>query len=94
MASRESIKVVCRVRPLNEIERQGNFQNCVEHDLTSISINVSGIQDLIKFFSVKQMQKAEMRLDSTPLLSIEYSVKVALSRTFLKRWLYQRSTVC
>lgn len=41
MSSRESIKVVCRLRPLNQIELQGNFKNCVEHDDLSITINVS-----------------------------------------------------
>ena len=41
MSNRDSIKVVCRVRPLNQIELNGNFQICVNHDNTSISVNVS-----------------------------------------------------
>jgi len=41
MASRDAIKVVCRVRPLNKIEQEGNFNKCVTHDDTDITVEVS-----------------------------------------------------
>ena len=41
MSNRESIKVVCRVRPLNKIELSGNFQNCVTHDDYMMTVKVS-----------------------------------------------------
>jgi hypothetical protein len=41
MANRDSIKVVCRIRPENEIEKKGAYRKCVEHDDTQIEINVS-----------------------------------------------------
>lgn len=40
MASRDSIKVVCRIRPLNQIELSGNYPKCVEHDDRNISCEV------------------------------------------------------
>ena len=41
MANRDSIKVVCRVRPENQIELSGNYQRCVEHTDKDIKVNVS-----------------------------------------------------
>ena len=41
MANRDSIKVVCRIRPENEIEKKGAYRRCVEHDSTQIEITVS-----------------------------------------------------
>ena len=45
MSNRESIKVVCRVRPLNKIELSGNFQNCVTHDDYMMTVKVSQQRD-------------------------------------------------
>ena len=41
MANRDSIKVVCRIRPENEIEKKGSYRRCVEHDEKRIEINVN-----------------------------------------------------
>jgi hypothetical protein len=41
MSNRDSIKVVCRIRPENAIEKQGAYQKCVEHDSTQIQVTVS-----------------------------------------------------
>lgn len=41
MSSRDSIKVVCRIRPENAIEQTGGYKRCVEHTDKDISINVS-----------------------------------------------------
>lgn len=35
---RDRIKVVCRIRPENAIERSGNYERCVEFDNYNISI--------------------------------------------------------
>ena len=41
MSSRDSIKVVCRIRPENAIEQTGGDKRCVEHNKVDISVNVS-----------------------------------------------------
>ena len=41
MASRDSIKVVCRIRPENALEMAGSYKRCVEHNDKDISISVS-----------------------------------------------------
>ena len=41
MANRDSIKVVCRVRPENKLELAGNYQRCVEHTDKDIKVTVS-----------------------------------------------------
>ena len=41
MSSRDSIKVVCRIRPENAIEQTGGYKRCVEHNKVDISVNVS-----------------------------------------------------
>ena len=39
MSSRDRIKVVCRIRPENAIEKAGNYSRCVEFDGPKISID-------------------------------------------------------
>ena len=39
-SNREKIKVVCRIRPENKLEKEGNYQKCVTFDNTNISVNV------------------------------------------------------
>jgi len=39
MNVRDSIKVVCRIRPENAIEKTGNYERCVEYDNINISID-------------------------------------------------------
>ena len=39
MSTRDRIKVVCRIRPENAIERTGNYARCVTYDKTNISVN-------------------------------------------------------
>lgn len=39
MSSRDRIKVVCRIRPENRIESEGNYGRCLEWDKTNISIS-------------------------------------------------------
>ena len=41
MSSRDSIKVVCRIRPENAIESGGGYRHCVKHNEYDISVNVS-----------------------------------------------------
>ena len=41
MSSRDSIKVVCRIRPENAIEQGGGYKRCVEHNKFDINISVS-----------------------------------------------------
>jgi hypothetical protein len=36
---RDRIKVVCRIRPENAIEKSGNYARCVKFDSTNIAIN-------------------------------------------------------
>jgi len=38
MSSRDRIKVVCRIRPENQIELQGAYKRCVEYTDTSIAV--------------------------------------------------------
>ena len=38
MSSRDKIKVVCRIRPENKLEIQGNYQRCVAFQDSSISV--------------------------------------------------------
>jgi hypothetical protein len=37
-SNRDRIKVVCRIRPENAIEKSGNYKRCVEYDRTNISV--------------------------------------------------------
>lgn len=39
MSTRDRIKVVCRIRPENAIERTGNYARCVTYDKTNISVD-------------------------------------------------------
>jgi len=41
MTTRDSIKVVCRIRPENAIEIGGSYKRCVEHNKHDISVTVS-----------------------------------------------------
>ena len=38
MSSRDRIKVVCRIRPENQIEKEGRFRRCVGYDDYNISV--------------------------------------------------------
>ena len=38
MASRDRIKVVCRIRPENKLEIAGAYKRCVEYDSKNISV--------------------------------------------------------
>lgn len=38
MASRDRIKVICRIRPENKIEISGNYARCVTFDGPNISV--------------------------------------------------------
>jgi hypothetical protein len=40
MSTRDRIKVVCRIRPENKLEKEGNYQKCVTYDNTNISVTV------------------------------------------------------
>ena len=79
MSNRESIKVVCRVRPLNKIELSGNFQNCVTHDDYMITIKVS----LLSAYLCSAM-KIKRTLVIVSHLTVS-SVKIVLSSKFLKK---------
>jgi hypothetical protein len=37
-SNRDRIKVVCRIRPENAIEKSGNYKRCVEYDQKNISV--------------------------------------------------------
>lgn len=37
-SNRDRIKVVCRIRPENAIEKAGSYKQCVEYDSTNISV--------------------------------------------------------
>ena len=39
MSSRDRIKVVCRIRPENAIEKGGNYRRCVEFEGNNISVD-------------------------------------------------------
>jgi len=39
--SRETIKVVCRLRPENKLEKEGGYKLCVTNNDTSLKILVS-----------------------------------------------------
>jgi len=38
MSSRDRIKVVCRIRPENQLEKDGKFPRCVEYGDRDISV--------------------------------------------------------
>lgn len=38
MSTRDRIKVVCRIRPENAIEKAGNYSRCVTYDQYNISV--------------------------------------------------------
>jgi len=40
MSAKENIRVVCRLRPENKIEKEGGHKICVSHSLSSVKINV------------------------------------------------------
>ncbi len=40
MSQRERIKVVCRIRPENKLEKEGNYQKCVTFEDQAITVNV------------------------------------------------------
>lgn len=40
MSQRDKIKVVCRIRPENKIEKEGAYQKCVTYDDQNISVTV------------------------------------------------------
>ena len=42
MLSRDAIKVVCRMRPENKLEKEGNYARCVEFDKKNIRVTVAG----------------------------------------------------
>lgn len=42
MSSRDAIKVVCRMRPENKLEKEGNYARCVEFDKKNIRVTVAG----------------------------------------------------
>ena len=39
MSNRDRIKVVCRIRPENKIEKEGKYARCVTFDSTNISVD-------------------------------------------------------
>jgi len=41
MSQRDRIKVVCRIRPENNLEKEGNYQKCVTYSDAKISVQVS-----------------------------------------------------
>ena len=41
MSQRERIKVVCRIRPENKLEKEGNYNKCVTFEDYAISVTVS-----------------------------------------------------
>ena len=50
MASRDRIKVICRIRPENKIEISGNYARCVTFDGPNISVECqpeSKVSDMI-----------------------------------------------
>ena len=49
MANRDSIKVVCRIRPENAIELGGAYKRCVEHSEKDISVSVSATMSFVSF---------------------------------------------
>ena len=59
MSSRDSIKVVCRIRPENAIEKGGSYKRCVEHTKQDIQVTVSALMSpwlliyLLKSFCLK-----------------------------------------
>ena len=38
MSARDRIKVICRIRPENKIEKEGKFPRCVEYGDHNISV--------------------------------------------------------
>lgn len=41
MSQRERIKVVCRIRPENKLEKEGNYSKCVTFEDFAITVTVS-----------------------------------------------------
>ena len=41
MSQRERIKVVCRIRPENKLEKEGNYSKCVTFEDYAITVTVS-----------------------------------------------------
>ena len=103
MANRDSIKVVCRVRPENKLELAGNYQRCVEHTNKEIKVNVSSYLYLhehcfvsfeFEFSEYKccrlfQTATSVMRKVLTNLHSMRFSVVIVPRLKSLKKLLYQ-----
>ena len=49
MTSRDRIKVVCRIRPENKLEKEGNYQKCVTYDDYQIAVSVCSLKMLNQF---------------------------------------------
>jgi len=84
MSNRESIKVVCRVRPLNKIELSGNFQNCVTHDDYMMTVKVS-LPSAYLCSAILKVKKIKTKTLLIVLLLIVSSARIAHSRKFLKK---------
>lgn len=52
MSQRERIKVVCKIRPENKIEKEGNYQRCVTFEDTTISVTVSELELLFQSYII------------------------------------------
>jgi hypothetical protein len=48
MSNRDSIKVVCRIRPENAIEMGGSYKKCLQHTDKDITISVSYQENLTR----------------------------------------------
>ena len=95
MTSRDSIKVVCRIRPENAIETSGAYKHCVKHNEYDISVNVSQIRiqtNLFYFqFSVIRLPKLVKWRVLISLRSIECLVLRPRKPTYSKKLQYPLS---
>jgi len=80
--SRESIKVVCRIRPENRIETEGNYPRCVTYTDEAISVSVSRQLIANSAHPIKKELKVAVR---TIFNLITSAVQKHLKKTYLKK---------
>ena len=92
MSSRDSIKVVCRIRPENAIEQGGGYKRCVEHNKYDISVCVSTnypnapILTFLRFFWIVWANFSSQWYEGYPQVLFWSSVRDGghVSRCFLR----------
>lgn len=69
--NRESINVVCRLRPLNKLEKEGNYGVCMTHNDKSVNIKVDETKNEFTFdkiFGADSIQPDVFEFSAKPII--------------------------